>query len=239
MGNGNGDGLVWTYSGAITAFDLPPIYQQTPFRIPVVRFNGTSEEADTLDAAFWSLLSGGVDAAFTLGAWLNVLNTAASRVILSKRDVQSALREWSFLVVGTDVLRLNLFDESTDAGILRDSDTAITQGVLRFLVATYDGRGGSDAGDGITLYDNGRVLASTATNDGSYVDMEDLTVLPALGFNIGGSGPANFYESIMLGGVLGPAVAQRQLTDAQVFNWYHTGLQCQKASFPLGRRRGR
>jgi len=52
VGNGSGDGLVFTYSKAVQTFDTS-IYRQG-LRIPVVTFDEVDEELDTPDIAFFS-----------------------------------------------------------------------------------------------------------------------------------------------------------------------------------------
>ena len=238
VGNGNGNGLVFTYPEPITAFDLPPIYQRTPFRIPIVRWNGSDEYATSPDATFWSRNDASGEAV-TQGVWGIVTDTSGVQSLMTKWDSSTAEQEWQWTIRSDEAIRLTLRDDSVPTEPFRNSDAPVTQGRLTFFTVTYDGGGGTTAADGITFYENGIAVASTATNQGTYVAMQNGTDVVALGVVNSGGTPANFFNGRMLGGVLGPASTQRELTAAQVRNWYHLGLQCQKASFPLGRRRGR
>jgi hypothetical protein len=57
---------------------------------------------------------------------------------------------------------------------VRSSDAAITQGSWRLFGATYSAAtGGATAGNDISLYQDGAVIASTPTNNASYVAMGD------------------------------------------------------------------
>ena len=207
---------VVTYSEAVTAFDTPP-YLKGPGRIPIIAFNGTDEEADTPDAAFWSRDDAGGANGFSIRIWANITNIGAPRCFIAKYDETSSLREWIFFLNADDTLRLFLFDESVDEEAYRDSDSAITMGSLRQFIATYDGRGGAAAADGITLYEDGVVIGSSPSGLGSYVGMEDLTGVVSVGRNIGGE---RFFPGEMAGGPLGPLWVPGELTADQVLRLY-------------------
>ena len=216
---------VFTYSEAVSAFDTPPSVRG-PGRIPIITFNGTDEEANSPDAAYFSRDDAGGANGFSIGFWVNVTDTAAVRTLLGKWDATAAaeLREWLLFVSATDILSLWLYDESANVQTQRDSDAAITMGSFRFFVVTYDGAGGASAGNTITMYDNGAVLASTATNNASYVGMEDLATLPTLAVNIANAGVANnFHSGEMAGGPLAPFFVQRDLTADEVRRLYQLG----------------
>ena len=215
------EAAVFTYSEAVTAFDTPPT-TLGPGRIPLITFNGTDEEADTPDAAYWSRDDAGGANGFSVGVWANVTNTAAGRAFLGKFDDTGAaeLREWLFFVVPDDTIRLFLYDESANVSALRTSDAAITMGSMRFFVATYDGAGGATAADTITLYEDGVAIASTATNNGAYVGMEDLATVVSLGRNIGSG---RFFDGEMAGGPLAPFWIPSELTADAVKRLYQLG----------------
>ncbi|KKL67619.1 hypothetical protein LCGC14_2133150, partial [marine sediment metagenome] len=175
--------VVFTYSEAVSSFATPPTITG-PGRLPLVAFNGTDEEADTPDAAFWSRNDAGGANGFSLGLWANVTSTGAARCFMAKYDEASSLREWIFFHNSDHTLRLFLFDESVDGtGAYRSSNATITMDALCFFVATYDGTGGGTAANGITLYENGGAIASTTTNQGTYEGMENLAGVVSLGRN--------------------------------------------------------
>ena len=212
--------VVFTYSKDITTWDTPPTITG-PGRLPLVTFDAVDEEADTPDATFWSRDDAGGANGFSLGLWANVTNTGTARCFMAKYDETGVQREWIWFLNPNDTMRFFLFDESVDGtGAYRNSDAAITMGSLRFFVATYDGTGGATAADGITLYEDGGVIASTATNQGTYEGMENLAGVVSLGRNIGGS---RFFNGTMVGGPLGPFFTQTELSAADVTRLYNIG----------------
>lgn len=135
--------------------------------------SGSSQWGSTPDTNDLSFGNGATDSAFSIVVLANITDTAAIRTLCSKWN--TALREYEFIVNGADRLNLVLADQSAAALPQRLSDGAIGQGAWCLFGATYGGGGGATAADGIALYQNGSVIASTATNAGAYVAMENLT----------------------------------------------------------------
>ena len=136
-------------------------------------FDGVGQYGTTVDAADLSFGNGAADSAFSIVALANVTDTAAVREFLTKWSGAGG-REWEISITAADVLSLRVFDDSAAVGAVRNSDSAITQGSWRLFGASYDGTGGATAANGMTLYQDGAVIASTATNNASYVAMENL-----------------------------------------------------------------
>jgi hypothetical protein len=130
---------------------------------------GTSP--DTADLSFGN---GTVDSPFSIVVLANVTDTAAIRAVVGKFDASN--REYLLRVNADDTLSLVLEDESAVSQAIRTSTVAITQGSWHLFGATYDPSLGSGAlaANGITLYQDGAVIASTASNSGTYVAMENL-----------------------------------------------------------------
>jgi hypothetical protein len=82
------------------------------------------------------------------------------------------------------------------------------------LGITYSGVGGASAGNGITMYLNGALRASTATNDASYVAMENLTC----NLKIGGRDQADYWFKGTIGEVL---MYNRALSLAEMTHHYN------------------
>lgn len=137
-------------------------------------FNGTSNNLTTPDAADLSFGNGTTDSPFSVFALVNITDTAAQRTMIVKWNATGTAREWNFAVNGADTLVLTLYDESVDVAPFRGSDAAITMGSHQLFSATYSAAtGGATAADDITLYRGGVVFASTASNQATYVAMED------------------------------------------------------------------
>jgi len=223
---------VFTWSEAWSAFDGHDALADSdtfPYRyqgiIPIVKFNGTDEEADSPDATYWSRGDGTTDSAFSIGAWVNFPAATARQTILSKNKstTGATAREWIFDVEADETFRLMIRDESAAVQPFRKANNVLVADVWHLLVATYDGTGGTTAANGIVMYDNGAVAASTATNDASYVAMENTTALVNLGFVIGASANVELYAGFMAGGPLGPFFTQVVLTADQIDRLYNLG----------------
>ena len=195
-----------------TALNLgsPGSYQGV---IPILRFDGAANEADSPDAAYWSRAGG----AFSVGAWVNMVD-ATNSAILSKFTAAGDLREWRFILNASDKLQLILSDEDVALNPTLDSeaDAALSQNTWVFVVATYDG---SDAASGINLYQDGAVVASTDTDDIAFVSLRDTTSVVELG----DTENANFFDGTMAGGPIGPFFAQAALTADQIARLYNIG----------------
>ncbi len=205
---------VFTYSEALTAFDTP-IALLGPARIPIVTFNGTDEEADSPDAAYWSRVAG----VFSIGAWVNLAD-ATDSIILAKFDNAANTREWVFGFNGSDKLSLTLYDESESGNPTIDSqaDVAIVEDTWVFVVATYDGS--ADA-SGISIYQDGILVTSTDTDDAGFVNLEDLGGTVKLGHV--NAIPGSLFDGQMAGGPLGPFFVQAELSADTILRLYQLG----------------
>ena len=210
---------VFTYSEAVTSFDTIPTLLG-PGQTPIISFNGTDEEADTPDATYWSRGTGVADSVFSVGAWVNITDTATTRTIFSKWQTAANSREYVFFIGTTEVISIYMRDESAAVNATRDTDTALTTGSWRFVVVTYDGGGGATAANGLVIYDNGAVKASTATNNALYVAMENTAVTPSLGKI---TDPTQYFAGSMAGGPLGPFFTQTQLSADAILRLYQLG----------------
>lgn len=161
-----------------------------------VTFDGTTDYASVIDAAGLTFGTGTADVAFSIVALILSTNTASAKQILSKND-NAAQQEWEFSLGSTELLNVKLFDESAGVAAQRSSNAAITLDAWTLLGMTYTAAtGGATAANDITLYENGVVKASTATNNAGYVAMEDKSSPVGLGMYIP-SAPALFFPGKM------------------------------------------
>ena len=120
---------------------------------------GTANSAFDLDGQYYVTVGDHIDfefgdssddSPFSIAAWVNLISSASDQTILSKYDGESGARkEWQLQVNSDDKIKFEIYDESgNDAAITLAS---ITTG-WHFIVVTYDGRGGSDAADGMKIY---------------------------------------------------------------------------------------
>lgn len=158
-------------------------------------FDGAANFGSAPDTADLTFGNGVTDSAFSIVALANVTDTAAARNLLAKWNATGSQREYVFNVASTDVLVLNLRDEALAVTPFRASDAAITQGSPHLFACTYDGTGGATAANGIVLYQDAAVIASTATNQATYVATADKT--GALEFGAQTAGTASFMAGSM------------------------------------------
>ena len=208
--------VTFTWSEAPASFDTPlDLASPDSWQgiIPVVDFNGTDEEADSPDAAYWTRAL----AAMSVGAWVNT--TAATGTILGKFDYTNDRREWVFNT-STLYLKLTLYDEddASNSYILTLSDVAIVASTWTHVVATYNGS--ADA-SGINIYINGALVASTDTDQAGFTSMRDKAGLVTLGF--ADSTVVEPFDGYMAGGPLGPFFVQAELGADQVKRLYEIG----------------
>ncbi len=165
-----------------------------PGKVDAGAFNlGGNQFVSVTDHNDFSFGSGSVDSAFSLAAWIYVQDTAGYQTILSKWDDQLG-REWVLGLTAGEQLELKLYDESQAKSPLRLSDSALTSG-WHLVVATYDGVGGDNAADGIALYVDNALVASTATNDAGYVAMENSAVGVQLGSSLSNNVGLDYYAN--------------------------------------------
>ena len=93
--------VTFTWSEAPNSFDTkldltdPASFQGI---VPIVTFNGTDEEADSPDAAYWTRTL----AVASWGAWVKPVAGSANQTILSKHDSVGGTEEWIFGIDGSE-----------------------------------------------------------------------------------------------------------------------------------------
>ncbi len=110
--------------------------------------------------------------AFSISAWIFVIISGNEQHIISKYSGTDL--EWQLHLddTPTTALTLQLDDDSASKLCKRSTDAGLTAG-WHHIVATYDGSEGATAADGITFYVDGDEVVSTATNNASYVTMDN------------------------------------------------------------------
>ncbi len=135
---------------------------------------------------------------FSMCAWIEVIDTVAAQLILSKFNVQTTDREWYFYISSSEKLQARFYDEANNIEVGNFSDDAPSAG-WHFVVHTYDSTGGAGAmSDANTVwYVDGVAIAQSQTNDGAYVNMVagDTDVLVGA-YNFG-AGVSTFFRGDM------------------------------------------
>ena len=184
--------------------------------IPFIDFNGTDEEADSPDNDYWSRDDASAEA-WSVGLWIAPDNKAADGQLLTKTNFGNA-EEWYLVIKSNETIKLGIVDESAGVEAARQSDAALTVGEWAHIVVTYDGAGGATAADTIIIYKNGAVFVSTATNNGSYVAMENLAHPVGLASY---SSSGEEYDGKMAGGPCGPFFTQTVLSADTIKRLYN------------------
>tara|TARA_Y100000034_G_scaffold127804_1_gene181291 strand:+ start:11 stop:847 length:837 start_codon:yes stop_codon:yes gene_type:complete len=149
-------------------------------------FDNSNDEGDSPDSSDHSFGNSQADDPFTVFALVEAddATPAADATIISKwnEDTDGQLREWRFLLSGTNGYpRLELYDESANAYIGREDQTAITVDTWTMLSATHDGSG---ANTGINVQVDAVVLDDADSSSGTYVAMENTTAVLSIAHNL-------------------------------------------------------
>ena len=147
----------------------PPPPPASPF---YVQFDGVDDYADVAGTNSLVLADGLIDSPFTFEMWVRPTTMAGKQNLLGKW--WSGLDQQYRLSIVSNTLRLDLRDGSAAATV--SAITATTQASLaggwHHVAATYDGRGGPTAANGITLYVDGVAVPLIRMNHAAYVAME-------------------------------------------------------------------
>ena len=180
----------------------------------------------TLDGGDWvevaddillSLISGGVDAPRSFVFFGKPASTTP-RVMLGKRDDSLGVAEYLIQVDANSDMASALFDGTTSIRRQRHSNVAL-QGLsgndIMFTFA-YDGRGGTDANDGMINYTNASILDVVDNNAGTYIDMEDTAAKFYIGAYMDASSPDNAYN--WQGDIYDVMLFDKELTLTEITN---------------------
>ncbi len=162
------------------------------------------------------------DKPFSVSAWINPDDGATVCEIVSKSNHPNSM-EWFFEVnrYSAGQVILWLYDES-EAGnnfAYRLFSSAAPAGVWTHVVGTYDGRGGSGADDGMTIYANGGAGGSGAR--GTYLYMEPTSASVEIGRHPHGAG----YCDAKIDDV---RIYNRELSATEVIALYNGSIELYK-----------
>lgn len=179
-----------------------------------ITFNGATDGAAAPTSLRYSFNSqpGNTDLPFSCGVVANVTSTATQRALISKWNNAPA-EEWLLCYSATtNLLQLQLHDQSAAITVNTASNASPGTGSWLLLGSTYSGLGGATAANGIALYSQGLAVASTATNNASYVAMEQL----AANLGVGQENAVNsrvYSGSLALGWVSGVQLSAAEMRD--------------------------
>ncbi len=171
---------------------------------------GDDQHLEGADAANLSHF-GGTDAAFSVGCFFYI--DSGTGTLIAKYDAVGTAREYKLDFAAGPDLRLFVYDENQTAEEGVHTDTALNTRQWYFGVGTYSGVGGNGGAvaDGMVLYVDGAAVTDVDTNDGTYVDMEDLGAPLMIGATDDHAAPDNEFT----GRIALPFITGKQLSAAE------------------------
>lgn len=181
-------------------------------------FDGGDEYLNVGDDPGFSWDDSG-DNPWSFCAWIQVVDTAGTQVVIAKYDVQNTDREWRIQLEANEKIILNFFDDANNVQITNTVDVALSVG-WRFVAHSYDSTGGATAlsDTNSVWYIDGIAVAESQTNNGAYVNMVAGATDVTIGANNTGAGQGNFFQGDM--GVVW--LEDIELTAAQVWLYWKT-----------------
>jgi hypothetical protein len=223
--NGESSGMT---SGNLVLSDLT---RNLPYENYSLDFDGT-EYIDCGDSDDFSFGNGTTDSPFSVSFWVN-LDAIPPAAGFFAKDYDASNREWT---VGTfsGPGKIRFLIKSLGGGSQQsiDSTTILSTGQWYHITCTYDGSGGNNAADGLTIYING--IAETPTNitKNTYVAMANTTAPLTTGmYQLGGT-PLGIN-----GKFSNTSIFNVELTPTEVLKLYANGMPQDLTNFapqPVG-----
>lgn len=187
----SGQGHDGTYQGSMTTGDR--VYRANGWALDL---DGTDDYINLGDDDDFSFGDGTNDEAVTWFGVVEVVDVATNQNIITKYDntTSSELREWRVYLNTTEKLLITQYDESANVAVYSATDNSVSVGWHTYVI-TSPGDGGATAMNNVKIYIDGALVASTATNNASYVAMENLASPCWIGAYEGGGGvPDSFMN---------------------------------------------
>ena len=198
-----------------TALQQSDLQFDSPFSNYSLSFDGAGGYIDCTDNDMFSFGNGTTDSPFSVSFWAKLNSVSGTQPFLSK-DTANPNREWAISIFSdsSNGVRIFLKNQGGNSQQSIDSSTALTTGVWYHITTTYDGRGGSDAADGLNIYINGILDTPTNISKGTYTAMSNTTAPVYIG---------KYSSSEINGKIDETAIFNTALTEAQVLEIYNNG----------------
>jgi len=148
----------------------------TPISDGSASFDGSNDYITIADNSNLSFGDSSNDSAFSISAWVYVKDATKFRII-GKCGFDSIM-EWAFTTDADDDLRLILYDATTANFISQKANAVLPENQWVHVACTYNA---NESASGITLYQDGAVSASTASNSGSYTALHSTSATIEMG----------------------------------------------------------
>ena len=151
-------------------------------------FDGIDDYIDCSDSDDFSFGNGTTDSPFSVSFWLNV-NAFTTNFGIIAKDYDGSNREWTIgQFSASNKIRFLLKNNGGGNQQSIDSTTTLSTGQWYHIACTYDGSGGSNAADGLTIYINGTAETPTNIVKQTYTAMANTTAPLTIGeYQTGGT----------------------------------------------------
>ncbi len=180
-------------------------------------FDGIDDYVDCGDNDNLSFGNGTTDSPFSISTWIKIGQTTAQGIV-TKYGSGSSTREYTFYTT-SGKLRLLLWGNGTNN--FATGSTTLSTNTWYHVACTYDGRGGSTAYNGITLYING-VAESVTTSGGSYTAMSNTSQNVEIG---------KYSTNELLGNIDETAIFSSELSQSDITAIYGIGVPTSLSSY--------
>ncbi len=145
-------------------------------------FDGVDDYVDCGDSDNLSFGNGSTDSPFTFSAWVKLDSLSSNNTIVSKDlGTIGITREYALFVLPTGKVKIFLKSQAGNSQQSIESTTALSTGQWYHIGCTYNGVGGNNAADGLTLYVNGSAETPTNVTKQTYVAMSNTTATFRIG----------------------------------------------------------
>ena len=190
-------------------------------------FDGVNDYINLADSDDLSFGDASSDSSFSISAWVKMVDATNFRII----NKAVTKYEWLLNVAGNDKLYWALYDDTAAnyRGLTSTATLTSHEGSWIHLAATYDGSGGTNAQDGMTMYltEFGGSTSALPTVDftaGTYVAMHNTVADTFIGRFSGNFAEGNIADVRLYNKVLSSAEVQSladgtHVTDSLVGWW--------------------
>jgi len=185
-----------------------------------------SDYFDCGDSDIFSFGNGSSDFPFTISAWAYIEGSSSFPIFDKYPDSGSwSEREYRMLEVNSsNQVFCTLYDSSATARFDIYSNSTITRNQWEHLSITYDGRGGSNASDGVKIYINGVESNKTVNAFGTYVAMENKSTPVRIG---------RLASNYADGKISNISLFDNELTQDDIINLYNNGIPQDLSNFRI------
>ncbi len=190
-----------------------------PFATKSADFDGVDDFVNVADQPDYTFGNGAVDSPFSVSLWFKLTAAITGSVGFIGKDGNAAPhREWAFAVVSDGEMRVFIKNAGGSDQQSIDSTTKLTKDdQWHHAVCTYDGSGGADAADGLSIYLDGVKETPKDITKNTYTAMTGGTAALTIGqYNTGGS-------SHIAARMCQVAVWDKELSQAEIDEIYNSG----------------